>query len=110
MRALYIEVLAIRDGPEPCVGCPRGRRRSVGRGTRRLGYRAAKSVFQGADAVEPGGRQHRRRRYRESSAGSARSVSLCMRGVSGCENREVPRLPVVVMAGRVAQGRPRPYA
>jgi hypothetical protein len=37
-------------------------------------------------------------------------VNLCMRGVSGRENREVPRLPAVVMAGRVAQGRPRPHA
>jgi hypothetical protein len=68
VRAFYIEVLATRDGPELCVGCPRGRRRSVGRGTRRLGYRAAKSVFQGADVVERGGRQHRRRRFRESLA------------------------------------------
>jgi len=32
MRILYIEVLATRDGPEPCVGRPQGRRRSVGRG------------------------------------------------------------------------------
>jgi hypothetical protein len=110
METLYIEVLATYDGPEPCVGCPRGWRRSVGRGTRRLGYRAAKSVFRGADAVEPGGRQHRRRRYREPPSGPARSVNLCMRGVSGRENREVPWLPAVVMAGWVAQGRPRPYA
>ncbi len=110
MKTLYIEVLATHDGPEPCVGRPRGRRRSVGRGTCRLGYRAAKSVVWGADAVEPGGRQHRRRRFRESSAGPARSVNLCMCGVSGRENREVPRLPAVVMAGRVAQGRPRPHA
>jgi hypothetical protein len=37
-------------------------------------------------------------------------VNLCMCGVSGRENREIPWLPAVVMAGRVAQGRPRPYA
>ena len=24
MRTLYVEVLATRDGPEPCVGCPEG--------------------------------------------------------------------------------------
>jgi hypothetical protein len=33
-----------------------------------------------------------------------------MRGVSERENREIPWLPVVVMAGRAAQGRSRPYA
>jgi len=110
MKTLYIEVLATRDGPEPCVGRPRGRRRSVGRGTRRLGYGAAKSAFQGADAVERGGRQHRRRRFREPLADPARSKNLCMRGVSGRENREIRWLPALVMAGRAAQGRPRPYA
>jgi hypothetical protein len=110
MRELYIEVLATCDGPEPCVGCPRGRRRSVGRGTRRLGYGAAKSAFRGADVVERGGRQHRRRRFREPSTDPARSMNLCMRGVFGCENREVPWLPAVVMAGRAVQERLRSYA
>jgi hypothetical protein len=108
MGALYIEVLATHDDPEPCVGRPRGRRRSVGRGTRRLGYRAAKSAFQGADVVERGGRQHRQRRFREPLVDPARSKNLCMRGVSGRENREIPWLPAVVMAGRAAQGRLRP--
>jgi len=42
MRESNIEGLAIHDGPEPCVGRPRGRRRSVGRGTRRRGDGAAK--------------------------------------------------------------------
>src|SRR5215217_7500138 len=32
MRVLYVEGVAIHGGPEPCVGRPRGRRRSVGRG------------------------------------------------------------------------------
>src|SRR5438034_10620994 len=32
MRVLYIEGVAIRGGPEPCVGRSRERRRSVGRG------------------------------------------------------------------------------
>src|SRR5215216_4942683 len=31
MRVLYVEGVAIHGGPEPCVGRPRGRRRSVGR-------------------------------------------------------------------------------
>ena len=50
------------------------------------------------------------RRFREPLADPARSKNLCMRGVSGRENREIPWLPAVVMAGRAAQGRPRPYA
>jgi hypothetical protein len=33
-----------------------------------------------------------------------------MYGTSMRENREVPRLPVGVITGRAAQGRPRPHA
>jgi hypothetical protein len=47
---------------------------------------------------------------RELLAGPTRSRNPGMRGVSGRENREISWLPVVVMAGRAAQGRPRPYA
>jgi RNA-directed DNA polymerase len=47
---------------------------------------------------------------RELPADPARSKNLCMRGISMRENREVPRSPAVVMAGRAAQGRPRPQA
>jgi hypothetical protein len=46
----------------------------------------------GADVVELGGRQHRRRRYRESSADPARSKNLCMYGIFMRENREIPCL------------------
>lgn len=47
---------------------------------------------------------------RELSVDPARSKNPGMRGVSGRENREISWLPVLVMAGRAAQGRPRPYA
>jgi hypothetical protein len=111
MRTLYIEGLANRDGPEPCVGCPRGRRRSVGRGTRRRGNGAAKLTQFGvptpwvhAEGNTAGSDT------RELPADPARSKSLCMRGVSGRENREISWLPVLVMAGRAARGRLRPYA
>src|SRR5436189_3302117 len=58
MRTLYVEGLASHDGPEPCVGCPRGRRRSVGRGTRRRGYGAATLVESGVPTpwVRAGGK------------------------------------------------------
>jgi hypothetical protein len=46
----------------------------------------------GADAVELGRRQHRRRRYRESSTDPARSGNLCMYGIFMRENREIPCL------------------
>ncbi len=111
MGTLYIEGLANHDGPEPCVGCPRGRRRSVGRGTRRRGDRAAKLMQFGvptpwvhAEGNTAGSAM------RELLVDPARSKHLRMRGVSGRENREISWPPVRVVAGRAAQGRPRPYA
>ena len=111
MKTLYVEGLANHDDPEPCVGCPRGRRRSVGRGTRGRGYGAAKLMQFGVPTpwvhaegnIAGSG-------MRELCADPARSKSPSMRGVSGRENREISWPPVVVMAGRAAQGRPRPYA
>ena len=47
---------------------------------------------------------------REPPGDAARSENLCMYGIFMRENREVPCLPVRVMIGRVAQGRPRPHA
>ena len=41
---------------------------------------------------------------REPSGDPARSENLCMYGISMRENREVPRSPVRLMAGRAAQG------
>ena len=108
MRTPYVEVLATHDGPESCVGDPRGRSEAL------TGVRAGwaseprNQLHRGADAVPVGGRQHRRRRYRESSANPARSRDLRMHGALMSENRESPRSPVVVMARRAARGRPRP--
>ena len=41
---------------------------------------------------------------RESPGDPARSGNLCMYGISMCENREVPRSPVRLMAGWAVQG------
>jgi hypothetical protein len=74
MRVLYIEGVAIHGGPESCVGCPRGRRRSVDRG--RVGGAIEPRNFievRGADVLPIGGRQHRQRRFRESLVDPARS-------------------------------------
>ena len=91
MRELYIEGVAIHDGPESCVGG----RDAVGEAL--TGVRAGRAIEPrnllawGADVVLQGGRQHRRRRFREPSADPAGSKNLCMYGISGRENREVPR-------------------
>ena len=91
MRESNIEGLAVHDGPEPCVVVREGG------GEASVGVRAGRAIeprnllVRGADAVLQGGRQHRWRRFREPSAVPAGSENLCMRGISGCENREVPR-------------------
>jgi hypothetical protein len=111
MRTLYVEGLANRDGPEPCVGRPRGRRRSVGRGTRRRGDRAAKFRSFGVPTLLAHAEGNIAGSViREFAADPARSKNPGMRGVSGRENREISWPPVLVMAGRAAQGRPRSYA
>src|SRR3954471_5568730 len=70
-----------------------------GGGEASVGVRAGRAIeprnllVWGADAVLQGGRQHRRRRFREPPADPAGSKNLCMYGISGRENREVPRSP-----------------
>src|SRR4051812_19967986 len=99
MRELYIEGVAIRGGPESCVGVREGGGEAL------TGVRVGRAIEprnqggRGADAVARGGRQHRRGRYREPLADPARSKTLCMRGVFMRENREVQRSPVPVIGG-----------
>src|SRR5438046_9653841 len=90
MRTLYVEGLASHDGPEPCVGRPRGRRRSVGRGTRGRGDGAAKLMQFGVPTpwVHAEGNTAGRA-MRELPADPARSKHLCMRGFSGREIRAI---------------------
>jgi hypothetical protein len=108
MRELYVEGVATHDGPESCVGVRKAADEAL------TGVRAGRAIeprnhrVRGADAVYGCGRQHRQWRYRELLVGPARSETLCMYGTSMRENLEVPRLPVGVITGRAAQGRPRP--
>jgi hypothetical protein len=107
MRELYIEGVAIHDGLESCVVV----REDDGEAL--TGARAGRAIeprnhlVRGADVVSRGGRQHRRRRYREPLVDPARSENPRMYGISMRENREIPRLPVCLISGRVARGRPR---
>jgi len=108
MKESDIEGVAIHGGPESCVGVRKGGGEAL------TGARAGWAIeprnqgFRGADAVKRGGRQHRQQRYRELLADPARSKTLRMHGISMRENREIPRSPVHVISGRVAQGRLRP--
>jgi len=110
MEELCIEGLANHDDREPCAGAREGA------GEASAAARAGRAIeprnhrVRGADAVYGSGRQHRQRRYRELLAGPARSETLCMYGTSMRENREVPRSPARVIAGRAAQGTLRRYA
>ena len=69
MQELYVEGVATRGGPEPCVGVREG----VGEAS--VGVRAGQDieprniVFWGADAVGSCGRQHLRQRYARAVAG-----------------------------------------
>jgi hypothetical protein len=110
MQEPYTEGVATHGDREPCVGVRKGA------GEASVAARAGQAIeprnhgIRGADVVYGNGRQHRQQRFRELLVGSARSETLCMYGTSMRENREVPRLPVGVITGRAAQGRPRPHA
>jgi hypothetical protein len=110
MKELYIEGVAIHDDREPCVGARKGA------GEASVAARAGRAIEprnhgnRGADVVFMIGRPHCRQRYRELSAGPARSENQGMYGNSMRENREVPRSPVRPITGRAVQGRPRPHA
>jgi len=110
MEELYIEGVANHDDPESCVGVRKGGGEAL------TGARAGRDIeprnhiFRGADAVSISGRPHRHQRYRELLADPARSETPCMYGTSMRENREIPRSPVRLIAGRAAQGRPRPQS
>jgi hypothetical protein len=104
MREPYVEGVATHDDPEPCTGVREDAGEACDRGTCGPGIEPRNSTFQGADAVNPGGRQHVAHRYREMLDGPARSETPCTYGTSLHENREISGLPSV-MARRAASGR-----
>jgi hypothetical protein len=109
MKESYIEDLANHDGPEPCVGDPRGRSEALDRGARRPAIEPRNAFDRGADAIVDDGRQHRWRRFREPSAdpaGSENPLHAC--DLFMLRTGRSHDHPPVVMEGRVVRGRPRP--
>ena len=92
MKESYGEGVANHAGPESCVGAREGAREALtGGGTGRVWSREIHDSLRGADAVEVGGRPHRRRRYREALADPARSETPRMYPSTASGNREIPR-------------------
>ena len=109
MEELYVEGVATHGDPEPCVVVREGGGEAL------TGARAGRAIEPrnvefGVPTLSESGRQHRRRRYRESLADPARSKNQGMYGTFMRENREIPCPPVRVITGRAAQGTPRRYA
>jgi len=99
LEGLYVEGVAIHDGPESCVGAREG----VGEVL--TGVRAGwaieprNSCIRGADALQ----------MAELVAGPAGSENLGMCAISPCARTGRSHgHPLVVMVGRVVRGRPRP--
>ena len=110
MEELYVEGVAIRGGPEPCVGVREGTGEASGWARAGRAIEPRNNRVRGADAVYGSGRQHRQQRYRELLVGPARSENQGMFGTFMRENREVPCPPGRVITGRAAQGTLRRYA
>lgn len=82
MKELYAEGLANHGGPESWVDEPRGSRPSVDRGTRQLGYRAAKKPM--SEVPTPSSRAEGNMRRGERRA-SPRATSRGPRPRAGVE-------------------------
>jgi hypothetical protein len=124
MGELYIEGVAIHDGPESCVGVREGVGEAL-TGVAQAGLLSREKSVRGADAVQLlGGRRHRRSRYREWPVGPARSKNPGMRGNLHAREpggptaaRSVSMMPRPgwfagwhVGMGRAAMGRPQAVA
>jgi hypothetical protein len=93
MKVSSGEGLASCAGPESCVSVREdAREASTGGGPGRVLSREIHDSHRGADAVEEGGRPHRRRRYREALTDPARSKTPRTGPSTAHGNREIPRL------------------
>ena len=104
MKELHVEGVATHDDPESCVGAREDDGEAFDRGTCGLSIEPRNHMVRGADAVNPGGRQHGARRHRETRPDPARSETSCTYGTFLCENRETWE-PLDAMVRRAASGR-----
>ena len=110
MQEPYVEGVATHDDREPCVGAREGAgEASVAARMGRV-IEPRNHYLRGADAVVGAEGHTGNSAIRKLSLGPARSENHGMCGTSMHENREIPSLPVGLITGRAAQGRPRPHA
>ena len=102
MKESYRKGVANHPDPESCVASRKAAIEAL------TGAHAGRVLsceiiaIRSADAVQQGGRQHRRVRYREHPQDSAQSETPGMHGNSTRENRETPSTPVAkIAAGRL---------
>ena len=93
MKVSYSEGLANHTGSESCGDAREGVCEALtGEGAGRVFSRVT-AILRNADAVKTGGRQHRKRRYREASPSSARSKTPSTYRNILHGNREILRSP-----------------
>ena len=96
MREPYGEGLATHTGPESCAGEPRGRRRSVDRGTSGLGIEPRKTQIEAPTLCDNGEGNTDGCTLASSRTGLAWSETPCTLGSSTHGNREISRPAVGV--------------
>ena len=110
MRESYIEGVASHDGPELCVGVPRGRSEAL------AGVRAGQAIEprNGSSSGVPTLLVVRKATplaaLSQVAEDPARSENHGMYGNSMRENREIPCSPVRLITGQAAQGTLRRHA
>jgi hypothetical protein len=102
MKELYGEGLATHADPAPCAGSRKGAGEALAGAHAGRAIEPRKQLLPGADVVTLGGRQDEPARNSKHGFDLARSKNSgsrggdgrgCMRGVSMCENREIPCSP-----------------
>lgn len=107
MKESYPEGVASHGDPESCAEAREGLGEALTGARTGWAIEPRKQDFRGADAVDLGGRQHDRARYRELSVGLARSKTPCTCGNSMRGNREIPWSSVWQRAERTGKSKDR---
>jgi RNA-directed DNA polymerase len=104
MRESHVEGVATHGDPESYTDAREGGGEAL-TGARAGRVLSREMHFRDADAVILRGRQHRQRRYRETSPSPARSKTPCTYGTYLRENREICG-PLGAFSLRAASGKP----